>query len=174
MAKQDINIGVEGNDGTGDSIRESFRKTNENFNELYAVIGEGGQISLTDLSGIAIESFENFPSTDSAPVLAGINNDTQGSELEFFRLVSDSFVDPTKDDSIEFDVSRIDDDGRPVIVVKNKKASLSSDPNPTLSGNLNLGGKIAYNTANPSLWKQMTVIVKTMFSLTKGLPIKLI
>jgi hypothetical protein len=155
MAKQDINIGVEGNDGTGDSIRESFRKTNENFNELYAVIGEGGQISLTDLSGIAIESFENFPSTDSAPVLAGINNDTQGSELEFFRLVSDSFVDPTKDDSIEFDVSRIDDDGRPVIVVKNKKASLSSDPNPTLSGNLNLGGKIAYNTANPSLWKQM-------------------
>jgi hypothetical protein len=151
MAKQDINIGVEGNDGTGDSIRESFRKTNENFNELYAVIGEGGQIQLTDLSGIAIDSFENFPSTDSAPVLAGINNDTQGSELEFFRLVSDSFVDPTKDDSIEFDVSNVDDDGRPVIVVKNKKASLSSDPNPTLSGNLNLAGRIAYNTANSSL-----------------------
>ena len=81
-------------------------KTNENFNELYAVIGEGGQISLTDLSGVAIDSFENFPSTDSAPVLAGINNDTQGSELEFFRLVSDSFDDPTKDDSISFDVSQ--------------------------------------------------------------------
>jgi hypothetical protein len=155
MAKQDINIGVEGNDGTGDSIRESFRKTNENFNELYAVIGEGGQIQLTDLSGIAVESFENFPSTDSAPVLAGINNDTQGSELEFFRLVSDSFVDPTKEDSIEFDVSRIDDDGRPVIVVKNKKASLSSDPNPTLSANLNLGGKIAYNTAGDAQWAQI-------------------
>jgi len=30
MARQDINIGVEGNDGTGDSIRESFRKVNEN------------------------------------------------------------------------------------------------------------------------------------------------
>ena len=37
MAKQDVNIGVEGNDGTGDSIRESFRKVNENFQELYAV-----------------------------------------------------------------------------------------------------------------------------------------
>jgi hypothetical protein len=155
MAKQDINIGVEGNDGTGDSIRESFRKTNENFNELYAVVGEGGQIQLTDLSGIAVDSFENFPSTDSAPVLAGINNGTQGSELEFFRLVSDSFVDSTKDDSIEFDVSRVDDDGRPVIVVKNKKASLSSDPNPTLSGNLNLAGRIVYNTANSSLWQQL-------------------
>ena len=50
MAKQDVNIGVEGNDGTGDSIRESFRKVNENFQELYAVFGIGGQISFTDLS----------------------------------------------------------------------------------------------------------------------------
>ena len=35
MARNIIDIGVEGNDGTGDSIRESFRKTNENFRELY-------------------------------------------------------------------------------------------------------------------------------------------
>ena len=34
MAKQDIYLGVEGNDGTGDSIREAFRKANENFTEL--------------------------------------------------------------------------------------------------------------------------------------------
>ena len=33
MARQEVNIGVEGNDGTGDSIRESFRKTNENFSK---------------------------------------------------------------------------------------------------------------------------------------------
>ena len=50
MAKQEINIGVEGNDGTGDSIRESFKKTNENFTELYAVFGVGGQITFTTLS----------------------------------------------------------------------------------------------------------------------------
>ena len=50
MAKQDINIGVEGNDGTGDSIRESFKKVNENFTELYAVFGVGGQINFTTLS----------------------------------------------------------------------------------------------------------------------------
>ena len=49
MAKQDVNIGVEGNDGTGDSIRESFRKVNENFQELYAVFGQGGQIGFTTL-----------------------------------------------------------------------------------------------------------------------------
>ena len=43
MARQNINIGVEGNDGTGDSIRESFRKANENFTELYAVFGQGAR-----------------------------------------------------------------------------------------------------------------------------------
>jgi hypothetical protein len=37
MAKQDIDIGVEGNDGTGDSIRESFRKVNENFQEVLVL-----------------------------------------------------------------------------------------------------------------------------------------
>ncbi len=50
MAKQEIDIGVEGNDGTGDSIRESFRKVNENFTEVYAVFGEGGQLSFSTLS----------------------------------------------------------------------------------------------------------------------------
>ena len=44
MSRQNINIGVEGNDGTGDSIRESFRKANENFTELYAIFGQVGQI----------------------------------------------------------------------------------------------------------------------------------
>ena len=51
MAKQIINVGIEGNDGTGDSIRDAFRKSNENFTELYAVFGQGGQISFTTLSG---------------------------------------------------------------------------------------------------------------------------
>jgi len=50
MVKQIINTGVEGNDGTGDSIRDAFRKANENFTELYAVFGQGGQIGFTSLS----------------------------------------------------------------------------------------------------------------------------
>ena len=41
MARQDIDIGVEGNDGTGDSIRESFRKVNENFTEIYPLVEYG-------------------------------------------------------------------------------------------------------------------------------------
>ena len=35
MAKQTINIGVAVNDGTGDDLRTSFDKTNDNFDELY-------------------------------------------------------------------------------------------------------------------------------------------
>ena len=53
MARQEVNIGVEGNDGTGDSIRQSFRKVNENFNELYAVFNLGGRITFKDLDDTA-------------------------------------------------------------------------------------------------------------------------
>ena len=48
MAKQDVNIGVEGNDGDRDSIRES-PKVNENFQELYAVFTRGLKLDFTTL-----------------------------------------------------------------------------------------------------------------------------
>ena len=50
MSKQTVNIGVEGNDATGDSIRDAFSKVNTNFSELYAVFGQGGTIRFTALS----------------------------------------------------------------------------------------------------------------------------
>lgn len=49
MARKIVDIGVEGNDGTGDSIREAFRKTNDNFRELYAIFGQEGSLSFLDL-----------------------------------------------------------------------------------------------------------------------------
>jgi hypothetical protein len=49
MTQQIIDIGVQGNDGTGDSIRTSFNKVNQNFTELYAIFG-GGTIKFTNLS----------------------------------------------------------------------------------------------------------------------------
>lgn len=156
MSKQEINIGVEGNDGTGDSIRESFRKVNENFTELYAVFGEGGQISITDLGGVAVDSFENFPSRPNAPVLAGINVGIQGTTLEFFRLASNGFqTGNSSDDTIEFDVTETDTDGRPVIIMRATKSSVSSDTSPTLGGHLDLTGNfIAANPAPPSEWPE--------------------
>lgn len=49
MARQIIDIGIQGNDGTGDSIRESFRKVNENFNEIYALFGKGDGFGFANL-----------------------------------------------------------------------------------------------------------------------------
>jgi hypothetical protein len=49
MARQNVDIGVQGNDGTGDSIRESFRKVNDNFIQLFAIFGSGDTIAFTDL-----------------------------------------------------------------------------------------------------------------------------
>ena len=68
MSQLIVNVGIQGNDGTGDSIRESFTKINENFTELYAVFGEGGQIkfgNLADAPGTQAYSITNIASTGS-------------------------------------------------------------------------------------------------------------
>ena len=126
MAKQQIDIGVEGNDGTGDSIRESFRKVNENFTELYAVFGIGGQISFTDLSDVpgAYDGQENK--------LLGVKDD--GSGLSFKDLVSDSALNPADVDTILFDYSIPDK-----IVIKVGNTRIANDPQPVLGGPLNAG-----------------------------------
>ena len=36
MSREEINIGGQANDGTGDSVREAFDKVNSNFTEIYA------------------------------------------------------------------------------------------------------------------------------------------
>jgi len=40
MSKQVIGIGTIANDGTGDTLRNAFDKTNDNFDELYSVAVE--------------------------------------------------------------------------------------------------------------------------------------
>jgi hypothetical protein len=126
MAKQNVDIGVEGNDNTGDSIRESFRKVNENFTELYAVFGIGGQISLTDLSDTpsTYEGNEN-----KVPV---VKSDATG--ISFLELASDSDLNAADLDSIEFDFSQ---EGK--LVIKIGAINISTDPAPTLGGPLNAG-----------------------------------
>ena len=68
MSQQIVNVGIQGNDGTGDSIRESFTKINENFTEIYAVFGEGGQIkfgNLADAPGTQNYAITNIAATGS-------------------------------------------------------------------------------------------------------------
>lgn len=49
MARKIIDIGTVGNDGTGDSIRDSFRKVNDNFRELYSSLGLGEKLTFKNL-----------------------------------------------------------------------------------------------------------------------------
>src|SRR6056300_165297 len=122
MARQDVDIGIEGNDGTGDSIRESFRKVNENFQELYAVFGIGGQISFTDLSDTpnTYEGNENKVSI--------VKSD--GSGVNLLELASDNSLDGTPD-TIGFDFTV---DGK--VILKQLVSRVANDPEPTLAGPL--------------------------------------
>jgi hypothetical protein len=122
MARQDIDIGVSGNDGTGDSIRESFRKVNENFQEIYAVFGIGGQISFTDLSDTP-DTYEG--NENKVPLVK-----SDGSGLNLLELASDNSLDGSPD-TIGFDFSV---DGK--VILKQLVSRVANDPEPTLAGPL--------------------------------------
>ena len=125
MAKQNVNIGTEGNDATGDSIRESFRKVNENFTELYAVFGVGGQINFTTLS--------DTPDTLEANKI--IMTSTAGTTLVQNTLASNSALDDDATDTITFDFSVA---GK--LVISTAFTKVSDDLSPTLGGGLNAAG----------------------------------
>jgi hypothetical protein len=61
MAQQSINIGSGPNTKDGDPIREAFRKTDENFTELYNGAGSNS-ISIPDLKDLvdASTDFADF------------------------------------------------------------------------------------------------------------------
>ena len=123
MAKQDVDIGVEGNDGTGDSIRESFRKTNENFQELYAVFGQGGQIGFTTLG--------DTPTTiESGSV---VTTNASGTAINYSTIGSNSDLDSTKIDSINVDVITVP--GK-IILSTTFDAIVRDTVTPTLGGHL--------------------------------------
>jgi len=126
MANQKIDIGIEGNDGTGDSIRESFRKVNENFQELYAVFGIGGQISIIDLN--------DTPDTYEGNENKILATNSVGTRTNFLELASDSGLNSNDVDTIGFDFSV---DGK--LIVRQLVSKLSNDPEPVLTGPLNAG-----------------------------------
>ena len=116
MARNIINIGTEGNDGTGDSIRESFRKSNENFDELYSIFGLGGKISITNLN----DTPSSYGAEDANKVMA-LN--TLGTAFNFKTLIPGDGVNIISTDA--------------GIEIINTSASLDKDLSPALSYHLN-------------------------------------
>jgi len=125
-----IDIGVEGNDGTGDSIRESFRKTNENFRDIYAVFGQGGRIEFTSLSDTPDERAPN-----TIPL---VNSD--GTFIDLVELGSNSDLDEDASDTIVFDYSV---DGK--LIISSFFTKVEEDEEPRLGGPLNALGRAIAN-----------------------------
>lgn len=84
MARQNIDIGTVGNDGTGDSIRDSFRKVNENFKELYGSLGLGDRLTFIGLSD-SPDSYQGQIDTLTSPFatpLLTVNNTEDGVQFK--------------------------------------------------------------------------------------------
>ena len=131
MARQIIDIGVQGNDGTGDSIRESFRKVNENFRALYAVFGEGGQIRSTDL--------DDFPSTYEPQQIFVVND--AGDNVNAVTLIGGAGIGVVIADN---------NDGTGTLTINSTSVEVASDASPTLGGPLAGGGFPIGKIADPS------------------------
>ena len=114
MTQLIVDIGVQGNDGTGDSIRESFRKVNNNFTELYAIFGAGGTIKFTSLSD-APRSY------GSSQVI--MSNGT-GTALTARNLIAGSGV-------------TIDTTSNASVTISSTSSALINQSNPSLGASLN-------------------------------------
>jgi len=126
MTKQIIDIGVQGNDGTGDSIRESFRKVNENFNEIYAVFGQSGTIRFTALS--------DAPGSYSASQIIMANTTGTALSARTLQGASGISVDLTNNNTV---------------TISSTVGQLKDDQTPTLTKDLNAGTKVIGNLRSP-------------------------
>jgi hypothetical protein len=122
MARKPIDIGAIGNDGTGDSIRDAFRKVNDNFRELYSSLGLGERLTFIGL--------DDTPGTylgQENSILA-VNPTTDG--IIFKQIVGGVgvVIDQTNPNEIK---------------LSTEFSEIRADQNPQLGGDLNVrsGGK---------------------------------
>ena len=145
MAKQEIDIGVEGNDGTGDSIRESFKKVNENFTELYAVFGLGGTISFTSLDDTPSNYFGR---AGTVPLVSSTEE-----QINFAEFVSDNDGTTTRDSvtiTTEDPLDATQDNSKGKIKIVINDPHLERDPDPTITSPMNLKDIVAYDSTTNS------------------------
>jgi len=116
MARKIIDIGAVGNDGTGDSIRDSFRKVNDNFRELYSSLGLGEKLTFKGLDDTPT-SYAGYENS-----LLAVNNTETG--IQFKQLTAGT--------GIQLDFTSNTNE----ITINTLFAEISGDPSPQLGGNL--------------------------------------
>ena len=146
MARKEIDIGIEGNDGTGDSIRESFRKVNDNFQELYAVFGLGGSISFKNIDDTPDSYLGN------AGGIVAVNQTETG--MGFYKFISDALDNADTKSAgrinnsviVEFDdVDPATPDQSGTVKVTILDPHIERDPDPTLTAPVDFGAVGAYS-----------------------------
>ena len=153
MAKKEIDIGIEGNDGTGDSIRESFRKVNDNFTELYAVFGLGGSISFKNIDDTPDSYLGN------AGGIVAVNQTETG--MGFYKFISDALDNADTKSAgrinnsviVEFDdVDPATPDQSGTVKIEILDPHVERDPDPTFTAPVDFGAVGAYSdTINDKL-----------------------
>lgn len=133
MSRKIIDIGTIGNDGTGDSIRDSFRKVNDNFRELYSSLGLGDRLTFLGLSDAPGGGTGTYEGQEGAVLTV---NDT-ASGIRFKQLKQGT--------GIRLDTTTNENE----ITINTLFAAISGDPNPQLGGPLNaLSGGDRYPIGN--------------------------
>jgi len=165
MALEVVNIGNIANDGTGDDLREAFRKVNDNFENIDLRVT---QVTVEPVAG------ENL-----GAVGEGLYTSTQDSVLKFKKIIGGANISLTAtDSSITLDVPTfldqliaVTDSGSVVVqngqtmtvtggpgitteasgqslIVKAGDGILSQDTTPSLSANLNANSQDILNANN--------------------------
>jgi len=114
MGRKIINIGTIGNDGTGDSIRDSFRAVNDNFRELYSALGLGEKLTFIGLD----DTPETYLGKENA--LVTVNTTTDG--LAFRTLQAGTGI------LLDFDTNPNE------LRINSTFSDIQSDPTPNLGG----------------------------------------
>ena len=117
MARKPIDIGTIGNDGTGDSIRDAFRKVNDNFRELYSSLGLGERLRFRGLD----DTPDSYLGQENA--LLTVNTTEEG--ISFRKLEAGSGI------QIDFDTNQN------AIILNNELSNIAGDTAPNLGGALN-------------------------------------
>lgn len=133
MARKVIDIGAVGNDGTGDSIRDSFRKVNDNFRELYSSLGLGDRLTFIGLD----DTPSDYTGQENAILSVGVDQTSGVAGVKFKQLI------PGQGIRLDFDNNLNE------IEISSEFSAISGDPNPQLGGNLSASsGGVFYKIFN--------------------------
>jgi energy-converting hydrogenase Eha subunit B len=98
MSKQRINVGTGINTGTGDTLRSAMEKCNNNFDELYDLMGQDSTGKSIDISGNTISS--TFTNTDINISPNGSGDTVISSDLVVNKIKSDDSAQVTVEDGL--------------------------------------------------------------------------